>query len=98
MSETISITRPDDWHAHLRDGEAMASVVGATARQFARAIVMPNLKPPVVDVKQAKAYRARIVKALPADASFEPLVTLYPTHNPPAVEIARTGKDGIVSP
>jgi dihydroorotase len=80
MPETLSITRPDDWHLHLRDGDLMASVVGATARQFARAIVMPNLKPPVVTTKQAKAYRDRILGALAKGASgFEPLMTLSPT-------------------
>ena len=89
MAESISITRPDDWHAHLRDGEAMASVVGATARQFARAIVMPNLKPPIVNTKQAKAYRERILAALPKGAAFEPLMTLYLTDDTPPAEIAR---------
>jgi dihydroorotase len=96
MSETISIARPDDWHCHLRDGERMASVVGATARQFKRAIVMPNLKPPVVDVKEAKAYRGRIMKALPKGSSFEPLMTLYLTDNTPADEIAKARASGFV--
>jgi dihydroorotase len=96
MSDSISITRPDDWHCHLRDGEAMASVVGATARQFARAIVMPNLKPPVVDVEQATAYRARIRAALPREATFEPLMTLYLTDNTPPDEIAKARASGIV--
>src|SRR6202049_1951456 len=68
MAESISIARPDDWHAHFRDGDLMASVVGATARQFARAIVMPNLKPPVTTTKQAKVYRERILGALPTGA------------------------------
>ena len=80
----ITITRPDDWHLHLRDGEALASVLAHTAAQFARAIVMPNLKPPVTTVDQAAAYRDRIVAALPAGASFEPLMTLYLTDNMPA--------------
>jgi len=96
MTPTLSITRPDDWHAHLRDGEAMASVVAATARQFARAIVMPNLKPPVVNTKQAKAYRERILAALPASSGFEPLMTLYLTDNTPPVEIARAKASGFV--
>jgi dihydroorotase len=96
VSESISITRPDDWHAHFRDGEAMASVVGATARQFARAIVMPNLKPPIVNTKLAKAYRERILGALPKGAAFEPLMTLYLTDNTPAAEIAKAKASGYV--
>ena len=96
MADAITITRPDDWHAHLRDGAAMASVVGATARQFARAIVMPNLKPPVVDVRKAKAYRDRILAALPKRASFEPLMTLYLTDATSAAEIARAKAAGFV--
>jgi dihydroorotase len=96
MPDSITITRPDDWHAHLRDGAAMASVAGATARQFARAIVMPNLKPPVVDVKKAKAYRDRILAALPKRAKFEPLMTLYLTDETKADEIARARASGFV--
>jgi dihydroorotase len=96
MSDSISITQPDDWHCHLRDGEAMASVVGATARQFARAIVMPNLKPPVVDVKQAAEYRERILAALPKGATFQPLMTLYLTDNTPPGEIAKARASGVV--
>jgi dihydroorotase len=96
MSDQILITRPDDWHAHLRDGDAMADVVGATAREFARAIVMPNLKPPVVDVKKAKAYRDRILAALPKRAKFEPLMTLYLTDDTKPAEIARAKASGFV--
>ncbi|MBC8021718.1 MAG: dihydroorotase [Burkholderiales bacterium] len=96
MADAITITRPDDWHAHLRDGEAMKSVVGATARQFARAIVMPNLKPPVVDVKKAKAYRDRILAALPKRSAFEPLMTLYLTDATAATEIAKARASGFV--
>ena len=96
MPETITITRPDDWHVHLRDGEAMAAVVGATARQFARAIVMPNLRPPVVKVADAKAYRARILKALPKGMKFEPLMTLYLTDNTSAAEIGKAAASGFV--
>jgi dihydroorotase len=96
MQDSITITRPDDWHCHLRDGEVMASVVGATARQFGRAIVMPNLKPPVVDVKQAGAYRDRIRAALPHGTQFEPLMTLYLTDNTPPDEIARARASGFV--
>jgi dihydroorotase len=96
MPESLTITRPDDWHAHFRDGEFMESVVAATARQFARAIVMPNLKPPVVDTRQAKAYRDRILAALPPKAKFEPLMTLYLTDDTPAAEIERAHKAGFV--
>ena len=96
MAESLSIARPDDWHVHLRDGEMMQSVVGATARQFARGIVMPNLKPPVVTVAQAKAYRERIVAALPKGAAFEPLMTLYLTDNTAPAEIERAAKSGCV--
>ena len=85
--DSISLTRPDDWHLHLRDGEAMRAVVGASAAQFARAIVMPNLRPPVATVEQALAYRQRIVDALPAGVAFEPLMTLYLTDNTSADEI-----------
>jgi len=94
--EQITITRPDDWHAHLRDGEMMAAVVGATARQFARAIVMPNLKPPVVTTAQAKAYHGRIMKALPKGADFQPLMTLYLTDNTAPAEIEKAAKAGLV--
>jgi dihydroorotase len=76
---TLTITRPDDWHLHLRDGEAMRSVIGATARVFGRAVVMPNLEPPVTTVAAAAAYRERIVAALPAASHFAPLLTLYLT-------------------
>jgi dihydroorotase len=95
--DTISLTRPDDWHLHLRDGDAMRSVVGASAAQFARAIVMPNLRPPVATVEQALAYRQRIVDALPPDAGFEPLMTLYLTDDTRADEIGRARENGIVA-
>ena len=75
----LTITRPDDWHLHLRDGAALAAVVAHTARQFARAVVMPNLKPPVTTVDAALAYRERILQALPEGSTFEPLMTLYLT-------------------
>jgi dihydroorotase len=88
MNELV-ITQPDDWHLHLRDGQALQAVVQATAAQFARAVVMPNLKPPVVTVAQANAYRDRILKALPAGSTFEPLMTLYLTDNTSADEIAK---------
>jgi dihydroorotase len=96
MSETISIARPDDWHAHFRDGSELASVAAATARQFARAIAMPNLKPPVVTVAQAKAYRERILAALPKGSSFEPLMTLYLTEDTLPAEIERAHASGFV--
>ena len=94
--DTISLTRPDDWHLHLRDGEAMRAVVGASAAQFARAIVMPNLRPPVATVVQALAYRQRVLDALPPDTDFEPLMTLYLTDNTPADEIRRARDSGRV--
>ena len=79
MSENLTLTRPDDWHVHLRDGDALAAVVPHTAAQFARAIVMPNLKPPVTRTEQALAYRERILAALPEGSDFQPLMTLYLT-------------------
>jgi dihydroorotase len=96
MTDTLTLTRPDDWHLHLRDGQALAAVLPDTARQFARAIVMPNLKPPVTTVAQARAYRERIVAALPAGTRFEPLMTLYLTDLTAADEIAAAKKSGIV--
>lgn len=92
----LTLTRPDDWHLHLRDGEALASVLPHTARQFGRAIVMPNLKPPVTTVEQAAAYRQRILSVVPAGLSFEPLMTLYLTDNTPASEIAKAAASGFV--
>jgi len=94
--DTLRITRPDDWHLHLRDGAAMAAVLPLSARQFARAIVMPNLKPPITTTAMAQAYRARILAALPARAAFEPLMTLYLTDLTAADEIRRARASGIV--
>jgi dihydroorotase len=94
--KTLTLTRPDDWHLHLRDGAAMADVLPHTARQFARAIVMPNLKPPVTTTALALAYRARILAALPPGVRFEPLMTLYLTDNTPAEEIRRAKASGVV--
>jgi dihydroorotase len=94
--QTLTLTRPDDWHLHLRDGAAMADVLPHTARQFARAIVMPNLKPPVTTTEQALAYRARILAALPAGLAFEPLMTLYLTDNTPPEEVRRAVDSGVV--
>ena len=96
MPATLTLTRPDDWHLHLRDGESMRSVVGATARVFARAVVMPNLDPPVTTVEAAAAYRERIAAATPADSRFAPLMTLYLTDATPAGEIARAKQSGFV--
>ena len=96
MADAITITRPDDMHAHFRDGDAMAAVARATAREFARAIVMPNLKPPVVSVKKARAYRERILAALPKRAAFEPLMTLYLTDDTRPDEIAAAKASGFV--
>lgn len=92
----ITLTRPDDWHVHLRDGAALAGVVRHTAARFARAIVMPNLKPPIVTTEQARAYRERIVATLPRDRSFEPLMTLYLTDNTPSTEIRRAKRSGFI--
>jgi dihydroorotase len=94
--QSITITRPDDWHLHLRDGAALASVLPHTARQFARAIVMPNLKPPVTTAAAALAYRARILAALPEGVQFEPLMTLYLTDNTDPDEIRRAQDTGFI--
>ena len=95
-ADSLTIARPDDWHLHLRDGAAMASVVPHSARQFARAIVMPNLKPPVTTTEQAAAYRRRILAALPSGVAFEPLMTLYLTDAMAPDEIDRARESGIV--
>ncbi len=97
MTEALLITRPDDWHLHLRDGAALAAVVAHTARQFGRAIIMPNLKPPVTTTAMALAYRDRIRKALPAGSAFEPLMTLYLTDRLPPDEIRRAKAAGVVA-
>ncbi len=93
---TLEITRPDDWHVHLRDGAVMSAVAGATARDFGRAIVMPNLRPPVTTTAMALAYRDRILDALPPGTRFRPLLTLYLTDNTSAAEIARAKGSGFV--
>ncbi|GAB6039333.1 dihydroorotase [Endothiovibrio diazotrophicus] len=92
----LTLTRPDDWHLHLRDDAAMAAVVAHTARRFARAIVMPNLRPPVTTTAQALAYRARILAALPEESGFTPLMTLYLTDNTVPAEIRRAAESGVV--
>ncbi len=93
---TLTITRPDDWHVHLRDGAVLTDVVPHTARQFARAIVMPNLKPPVTTTAMAAAYRERILAAVPQGMRFDPLMVLYLTDNTTADEIQRAVDSGIV--
>lgn len=90
--QRLTLTRPDDWHLHFRDGAAMRDVVPHTARQFARAVVMPNLKPPVTTVAEALAYRDRILAALPEGGAFEPLMTLYLTDATPPEEIRRVAE------
>jgi dihydroorotase len=95
MSEALTIRRPDDWHVHLRDGEMLRAVVGPTARQFARAIVMPNLAPPVTRAADAAAYRERILAALPAGADFTPLMTCYLTDKTDADDLAAGFADGV---
>ena len=95
--QALTIKRPDDWHLHLRDGAALQAVLPASARQFGRAIVMPNLQPPVTTTAAALAYRQRIVAALPPGALFQPLMTLYLTDNTPPDEIARAKDAGIVA-
>ncbi|MBU0689024.1 MAG: dihydroorotase [Gammaproteobacteria bacterium] len=94
--QQLTLTRPDDWHLHLRDDALMASVLPDTARQFARAIVMPNLRPPVTTTEQAVAYRERILKALPAGMKFDPLMTLYLTDITNADEIKKAKASGVV--
>ena len=97
MINTLTLTRPDDWHLHVRDGDALNTVVPHTAAQFGRAIIMPNLRPPVTTTAQALAYKARILAAVPEGTKFEPLMTLYLTDNLPADEIARAKEAGVVA-
>ncbi|MBG9389902.1 dihydroorotase [Caenimonas aquaedulcis] len=97
MSPQITITRPDDWHLHVRDGEPLKTVVPHSAAQFGRAIVMPNLKPPVTTAAQAMAYRERILAAVPAGVKFEPLMTLYLTDMLPPDEIRRAKEAGVAA-
>ena len=94
---SITLRRPDDWHLHLRDGAALAAVLPFSARQFGRAIVMPNLQPPVTTAQAALAYRRRILAALPAGADFQPLMTLYLTDQTAPDEIARAKAAGVVA-
>lgn len=94
---TLTLARPDDWHLHVRDGAAMMDVVPHSAAQFARAVIMPNLRPPVTTTAQALAYKARILAAVPAGVAFQPLMTLYLTDNTPADEVLRAQAAGIVA-
>jgi dihydroorotase len=95
--QSLTLTRPDDWHLHVRDGDALATVVPHTAAQFGRAVIMPNLRPPVTDSAAALAYKARILAAVPAGLPFEPLMTLYLTDNLPHDEITRARDAGVVA-
>ena len=95
--DTLTLIQPDDWHVHVRDGAALHTVVPHTARQFARALIMPNLKPPVTTAQAALAYKARILAAVPAGLAFEPLMSLYLTDHLPPEEIARAADAGVVA-
>ena len=97
MTSTLTLTRPDDWHLHVRDGAALQTVVPHTAAQFGRAIIMPNLKPPVTTAELALAYKARILAAVPQGVAFEPLMTLYLTDNLPPEEIVKAKAAGVVA-
>ena len=97
MTSTFTLTRPDDWHLHVRDGAALQTVVPHTAAQFGRAIIMPNLKPPVTTAELALAYKARIMAAVPKGVAFEPLMTLYLTDNLPPEEIVKAKAAGVVA-
>ena len=97
MTQSLTITRPDDWHLHLRDGAMLHAVLPETTRHFARAIVMPNLVPPVVTAAQASAYRDRIMAAMPKGASFEPLMTLYLTENTDPDDLAAAHASGLIT-
>ncbi len=97
MSDTLTLRRPDDWHLHLRDGAMLRAVLPETARHFARAIVMPNLVPPVVTGAQAAAYRDRILAALPEGMTFEPLMTLYLTEDTDPDDVAAAAASGLVT-
>jgi dihydroorotase len=95
--DTLTITRPDDWHLHVRDGAPLHTVVPHTAAQFGRAIIMPNLRPPVTTAQQALEYKQRILAAVPQGVAFEPLMALYLTDNLPPDEIARAKAAGVVA-
>jgi len=96
MSKSLQIRRPDDWHLHLRDEEVLKAVAPETARDFARAIIMPNLVPPVVTCKDAQAYRGRILKSLPKGDEFEPLMTLYLTETTDPKDVMDGAQSGLI--
>ncbi len=96
MAQTLTLRKPDDWHLHLRDGDVLSAVLPETARDFARAIIMPNLVPPVVTSSQAAAYRDRILAARPAGSDFEPLMTLYLTETTDPSDVVAGAKDGLI--
>jgi dihydroorotase len=97
MTDELTLRSPDDWHLHVRDGEELSAVVGFTAQRFARAIVMPNLQPPVVTVEHARAYRQRILAALPGGSAFQPLMTLYLTEQTSPAEVDAARASGLIS-
>ncbi len=97
MTDYIKLIRPDDWHLHLRDGDMLTAVLPESARHFGRAIIMPNLVPPVVTSQDAAAYKARIMAVMPDGAQFSPLMTLYLTENTDADDVATAHKSGLIS-
>ncbi|MBB4063880.1 dihydroorotase [Gellertiella hungarica] len=97
MTQTLTLRRPDDWHLHLRDGAMLEGVIGDTSRTFARAIIMPNLVPPVVTTADAEAYRSRIMAALPEGHRFQPLMTLYLTEHTAPDDVARGKESGLIT-
>jgi len=96
MAQTLTLRKPDDWHLHLRDGDVLSAVLPETTRDFARAIIMPNLVPPVVTASQASAYRDRILAARPDGSEFEPLMTLYLTETTDPADVVAGAKDGLI--
>ena len=97
MTERLTLRRPDDWHLHLRDGEVLKAVLPETARHFARAIVMPNLVPPVVTARDAAEYRDRILAAMPRGAEFRPLMTLYLTEDTDVRDLRAAAEIGLIT-
>ncbi len=95
MTDRITIRKPDDWHLHVRDGEMLKAVMPFTARNFARAIIMPNLVPPVTTIADAIAYKARVMAAVPEGSGFQPLMTCYLTDDTDADEVEQGFRDGI---
>ncbi|MCH8917473.1 MAG: amidohydrolase family protein, partial [Proteobacteria bacterium] len=95
MTDRITMVKPDDWHLHVRDGEMLRSVMGFTARHFGRAIIMPNLVPPVTTIAHGLAYRSRVLAAVPEGSDFQPLMTCYLTDETDADEVARGFAEGV---